>query len=76
MGLLSLLVGALLAVLRRLLLEVLDASGLPGSLVVAGLVGVAFAALMLLAGYGLRIREISEFWRKALRAIRFGRNES
>jgi putative peptidoglycan lipid II flippase len=67
MGLLSLFMGPLLAVLRSLMLEVVDASSLLGSLVVAGLVGAAFAAFMLLAGYGLKIAEITDLMRRALR---------
>lgn len=67
MGLLSLVMGPLLAVLRRLMLEVVDASSLIGSLVVAGLVGAAFVALMLMAGYGLKIAEITDLMRRALR---------
>jgi len=67
MGLLSLFMGPLLAVLRSLILEVVDASSLHGSLVVASLVGAAFIALMLLAGYGLKIAEITDLMRESFR---------
>jgi putative peptidoglycan lipid II flippase len=65
MGLLSLVMGPILAVLRRLMVGVVDASSLIGSLVVAGLVGAAFVALMLLAGYGLKIAEITDVMRRS-----------
>jgi hypothetical protein len=65
MGLLSLVMGPILAVLRRLMLGVVDASSLIGSLVVAGLVGAAFVALMLAAGYGLKIAEITDVMRRS-----------
>jgi putative peptidoglycan lipid II flippase len=67
MGLVSLAMGPLLALWRSLMLAVADASGLIGSLVVAGLVGAAFLALMLLAGYGLRIPEITGLVRRLFR---------
>jgi putative peptidoglycan lipid II flippase len=67
MGLVSLAMAPLLAALRLLALEVVDASSLFGSLVVTGMVGAAFVALMLLAGYGLKITEITELGRRVLR---------
>jgi hypothetical protein len=52
-----------------------DASGLAGSLGVAILVGMAFAAFMLSAGYGLKITEIVRLAEKALQPFRFRRTK-
>jgi hypothetical protein len=52
------------------LLTVFDAASLPGSLAVAALVGAAFAGLMLLAGYGLKIPEITDLTGRLVRVIR------
>jgi peptidoglycan biosynthesis protein MviN/MurJ (putative lipid II flippase) len=60
MGLLGVGMAAFLAAFRELLLTVLDAASLTGSLAVTALVGVAFAGLMLLSGYGLKIPEITD----------------
>jgi peptidoglycan biosynthesis protein MviN/MurJ (putative lipid II flippase) len=59
----------LLAAVRRLALEALDPAGLAGSLIISALVGAAFTALMLAAGYGLKIGEISEMAERVLRAL-------
>jgi putative peptidoglycan lipid II flippase len=59
-ALVSLVIGLALAGFRSVLTTVVDPSGLPGSLAVAALVGALFAGLMILAGYGLKIREITE----------------
>jgi putative peptidoglycan lipid II flippase len=73
MALLGLALIPLLAGCRRLALEVVDASGLFGSLAVTLLVGAAFLVLMLLAGHGLKISEITDTTRNALRALGFRR---
>jgi putative peptidoglycan lipid II flippase len=75
-SLLSLVLAPLLATFRRWTLEMVDASGLAGSLVVAILVGTAFAAFMLLAGYGLKITEIVRLTEKTLQAFSFRRAKS
>jgi putative peptidoglycan lipid II flippase len=59
----------LLAAVRRLALEALDPAGLAGSLVISVLVGAVFTAVMLAAGYGLKIGEISEMAERVLRAL-------
>ncbi len=69
MAALGLVLMPILAGLRRVALEMVDASGLLGSLAVTLLVGVAFLALMLLAGHGLKIAEITDTTRMALRAL-------
>ncbi len=73
MTLLSLALAPLLAAVRKLALEAVDASGLTGSLTISVLVGAAFAALMLLAGYGLKIGEITELTERALRLLKLKR---
>jgi hypothetical protein len=60
---------AALAAFRELLLTVLDAGSLTGSLAVSALVGVAFAGLMLLSGYGLKIPEITDLTGRLFQAI-------
>ena len=70
MGLLGVGMAAALAGFREVLLTVFDAASLPGSLAVAALVGVAFAGLMLLAGYGLKIPEITDLTGRLVRVIR------
>jgi putative peptidoglycan lipid II flippase len=72
-ALLSLALAPLLAAVRRLALEALDASGPAGSLAIAVIVGSAFAALMLAAGYGLKIAEITDLTEKFLRGVRIRR---
>ncbi len=72
-ALLSLVLAPLLAVIRGLAIDVVDPSGLVGSLTIAGLVGAAFAALMLLAGYGLKITEIIELRERVFRTVHFRR---
>jgi putative peptidoglycan lipid II flippase len=69
----SLAAAPLLAVIRRLAIDALPAAGLAGSLAVAALVGSAFGALLLLAGYGLKLTEITELAGKAFRAVNFKR---
>jgi putative peptidoglycan lipid II flippase len=69
MAALSLVLLPFLAGLRSLVLEAIDASGLFGSLAVAALVGFAFLVVMVLAGVGLRIAEITDPVRMALRAF-------
>ena len=71
-GLLSLILAPLLAGLRRLLLEMLDATSISGSLAVSALVGSAFVGLMLLAGYGLKISEITDFSDRVVQKLRHG----
>ncbi|HSO63424.1 MAG TPA: murein biosynthesis integral membrane protein MurJ [Desulfobacterales bacterium] len=69
MGLLGVGVAAVLAAFRELLLSVFDAASLAGSLAVSALVGVAFAGLMLLSGYGLKIPEITDLTGRLVQAI-------
>jgi putative peptidoglycan lipid II flippase len=69
MGLLGVGMAAALAAFRELLLTVLDAASLTGSLAVAALVGSAFAVLMLLSGYGLKIPEITDLTGRLVQAI-------
>ncbi len=69
MGLLGVGMAAVLAAFRELLLTVLDAGSLTGSLAVSALVGVAFAGLMLLSGYGLKIPEITDLTDRLFQAI-------
>jgi len=71
--LLSLVLAPLLMAVRGLALQALDASGPTGSLAIAVLVGTAFAGLMLAAGYGLKIGELTDLTEKFLRAVRFKR---
>jgi putative peptidoglycan lipid II flippase len=71
--LLSLVLIPLLAGFRHLVLDRVDASGLLGSLAVTVVVGAAFLALMLLAGYAFKIAEITDAARSALRALAFRR---
>jgi putative peptidoglycan lipid II flippase len=70
MVLVGLALAPLLAAIRRLALEAVAASGLAGSLTVSALVGGVFVALMLLAGYGLKIGEITELTERVLRALK------
>jgi putative peptidoglycan lipid II flippase len=63
----------LLAAIRRLALEAVNVTGLAGDLTVSMLVGTAFAALMLLAGYGLNIVEITDTAERIFRALKFKR---
>jgi len=72
-ALLSLVLAPLLAVIRGLAIDVVDPSGLVGSLTIAGLVGAAVSALMLLAGYGLKITEIIELRERVFRTVHFRR---
>jgi putative peptidoglycan lipid II flippase len=65
--LLSLALAPLLVMFRNLVSERIDAASLPGSLVVVILVGLLFAGLMLLAGYGLKIPEITDLARRVLK---------
>jgi putative peptidoglycan lipid II flippase len=58
--LLSLAVAPILVLLRNLLTDGVDPTSLIGSLVVFSLVGFSFVGLMLLAGYGLKIQEITD----------------
>jgi putative peptidoglycan lipid II flippase len=69
MGLLGVGMAAALAAFRELLLTVLDAGSLTGSLAVSALVGLAFAGLMLLSGYGLKIPEITDLTGRLVQAI-------
>ena len=55
--------------LHRDALTVLDAASLTGSRAVAALVGVAFAGLMVLSGYGLKISEITDLTGRLVQAI-------
>jgi len=71
--LLSLALAPLLAAARSLSLEAVGAGGLAGSLTVAVLVGAVFFGLMLLAGYGLKIGEITDPTARALRGLKFRR---
>jgi putative peptidoglycan lipid II flippase len=71
-ALLSLALAPVLAGLRALLLRVVDTSGLPGSLLVAVLVGGVFIALMLLAGRRLDIGEITDLAVRIARIKRGG----
>jgi putative peptidoglycan lipid II flippase len=71
MILVGLALAPLLAVVRSHALEAVDASGLAGSLMISALVGGVFAALMLLAGYGLKIAEITDPIGKAVKVIRY-----
>jgi putative peptidoglycan lipid II flippase len=73
MTLLSLALAPLTAAIRRLAIAAVDPSGLSGSLTISVMVGIAFAALMLLAGYGLKISEITELTQKGIRAIKLKR---
>lgn len=68
--LLSLALAPLLAAVRSLAGEAVDASGLAGSLAVSGLVGAVFVVLLLLGGYGLNIAEISEVVQRTLNKCR------
>jgi putative peptidoglycan lipid II flippase len=69
MGLLGVGMAAALAAFRELLLTVFDAASLTGSLAVSALVGVAFAGLMVLSGYGLKIPEITDLTGRLVQAI-------
>jgi hypothetical protein len=69
MVLVSLPLAPLLGAIRRLAIGALDTSGIAGCLTVSLLVGAAFAAFLLLAGFGLRIAEITEPVQRGLRAI-------
>jgi putative peptidoglycan lipid II flippase len=69
-ALLSLLLLPLLALLRTGVLEVVDPGGVIGSLTVAVLVGAAFLALILAAGFGLKVAEITDPTRTLLRFLR------
>jgi putative peptidoglycan lipid II flippase len=68
MILLGVALAPLLAAVRRLALEALDPAGLAGSLVISVLVGAVFTAVMLAAGYGLKLGEITELTERVLRA--------
>jgi putative peptidoglycan lipid II flippase len=59
MALLSAIVAPVLAAVRWGMLSLVDPSSTAGSLVVIAIVGSAFAGLMVAAGYGCRIREIT-----------------
>jgi peptidoglycan biosynthesis protein MviN/MurJ (putative lipid II flippase) len=65
MTLLSLALAPILAAIRYLAAAAVDGTALVDSLAIATLVGAAFAALMLLAGYGLKIAEITELTERA-----------
>ncbi len=67
---LSILLVPVLALIRDLALEVVDASGLIGSLAVAGVVGAAFLALSIVAGFTLKVAEITDPARRLLRSLR------
>jgi putative peptidoglycan lipid II flippase len=69
MGLLGVGMAAALSAFRELLLEAFDAASLTGSLAVAALVGLTFAGLMLLAGYGLKIPEITDHTGRLVQAV-------
>jgi hypothetical protein len=60
---------AALSAFRELLLTVLDAATLTGSLAVSALVGLAFTGLMLLSGYGLKIPEITDLTDRLVQAV-------
>jgi putative peptidoglycan lipid II flippase len=70
MTLLSVALAPILAAIRYLAAAALDGAALVDSLAIATLVGAAFAALMLLAGYGLKIAEITELTERALRLLK------
>jgi len=70
MTLLSVALAPILAAIRYLAAAALDGAALVDSLAIATLVGAAFAALMLLAGYGLKITEITELTERALRLLK------
>jgi putative peptidoglycan lipid II flippase len=72
-ALLSLVLAPLIAAVRRMALQALDPSGPAGSLAIAVIVGSAFAALMLAAGYWLKIAEITDLTEKFLRGVRIRR---
>jgi putative peptidoglycan lipid II flippase len=69
MGLLGVGMAVVLAAFRQVLLRVFDAASMSGSLALSVLVGVAFAGLMLLAGYGLKIPEITDLTGRLVRVI-------
>jgi len=69
-GLLSLVMAPPLMAARGMLLKVVEATSVSGSLVVSILVGAVFTAMMLLAGYGLKIVEITDFADRAVRKLR------
>jgi hypothetical protein len=73
MILLGVALAPLLAAVRRLALEAVDPAGLAGSLVISVLVGALFTAVMLAAGYGLKIGEITEMSERVLRALKVRR---
>lgn len=70
MALLGLALIPILAGCRRLALELIDASGPFGSLLVAVLVGTAFLALVLAVGFGLKVAEITEPTWSLLQSLR------
>jgi putative peptidoglycan lipid II flippase len=72
-GLLSLVMAPPLMAARGMLLKVVEATSVSGSLVVSILVGAVFTAMMLLAGYGLKIVEITDFADRAVRKLRHWR---
>jgi len=73
MILLGVALAPLLAAVRWLALEAVDPAGLAGSLVISVLVGALFTAVMLAAGYGLKIGEITEMSERVLRALKVRR---
>jgi putative peptidoglycan lipid II flippase len=67
MVLLSLALAPVLAMFRRWISGGIDPATLPGSLAVLILVGLLFVGLMLLAGYGFRIPEITDLAGRVLK---------
>jgi putative peptidoglycan lipid II flippase len=65
--LLSLAMAPVLAMFRSLVAGGVDSARLPGSLAVVTLVGLLFIGLMLLAGYGLKIQEITDLIGRVMR---------
>jgi hypothetical protein len=70
MALLGAALAPFLAAARWLALEAVDPAGPAGSLAVSVLVAAVFTGLLLLAGYGLKIGEITEMTAKTLRAMK------
>jgi len=67
--LLSLAMAPVLVMFRSLVSDGVDPSGLTGSLAILILVGLLFVGLILLAGYGLKIREITDLAGRVLKLV-------
>ncbi len=69
-ALLSMILLPVLSFVREGVLQVVDPHGLFGSLAVTGLVGAVFLALAIVAGFSLKVAEITEPTRSLLRVLR------